>query len=178
LGLVRRGPARCIASAALFVVLATGCGVSGLNFKDDKRVEFVTPGDRAAVRLPVTIRWTVRDFAVTGPDGTTRRDAGSFGVYVDRTPQPPGEPQRWLVRNDPTCKRDPVSCRNEEFLAQRDIHTTTATSFVIDRLPLPIGDAKRRREFHDVTIVLLNGRGERIGESAFVRQFEVKRDVQ
>ena len=48
---------------------------------------------------------------------------------------------------------------------------------MIERLPLPSGDAQRRREFHDVTIVLLNGRGERIGESAFVRQFEVDRDV-
>jgi hypothetical protein len=27
-----------------------------------------------------------------------------------------------------------------------------------------------------VTIVLLDGRGQRIGESAFIREFEVKRD--
>ena len=161
----------------LFAVLASGCGVSGLNFKDDKRLSFVTPGDRAEVRLPVTIEWTVSDFDVTGPDGSARRDAGSFGVYIDRTPQPPGEKQEWLVRNDQMCKNDPSVCSNTDFLAQRDVHTTTETSFMIERLPLPSGNAQRRREFHDVTIVLLNGRGERIGESAFVRQFEVDRDM-
>ena len=160
-----------------FVLLASGCGVSGLNFKDDRRLSFVTPGDRAEVRLPVTIKWTVRDFDVTGPDGSERRDAGSFGVYIDRAPQPPGEGQRWLIRNDPLCKSDPDSCGMKEFLEQRDIYTTSASTFVIERLPLPSGNAARRREFHEVTIVLLNGRGERIGESAFVRQFEVDRDV-
>jgi hypothetical protein len=181
LGLVTRGSARSVALAALIVVSsvvsASGCGVRGLNFKDDKRLSFVTPVDREEVRLPVTIEWTVRDFEATGPDGSARRDAGSFGVYIDRTPQPPGEGQEWLVRNDPVCKRDERSCGTVDFLAQRDIHTTTDTTFVIERLPLPSGDAERRREFHDVTIVLLDGRGERIGESAFVRQFEVDRDV-
>lgn len=157
--------------------MLSGCGVRGLNFKDDERLSIVSPDDRAAVRLPLTVRWTIRDFEVTGPDGSARRDAGSFGVYIDRAPQPPGEKQAWLVRDDPMCERDPSLCANEEFLAQRDVHTTTATTFVIERLPLPSGDAERRREFHEVTVVLLNGRGERIGESAFVRQFEVKRDV-
>lgn len=149
----------------------------GLNFKDDKRLEFLAPGDRAEVRLPVTISWTVTDFELTGADGSNRRDAGSFGVYIDRTPQPPGEHQTWLVRNDTACKRDPSVCGQKDFLAQRDIHTTTETTFVIDRLPLPTGDAQRRREFHEVTVVLLNGRSERIGESAFIRQFEANRDV-
>jgi hypothetical protein len=168
---------RLVASAALLVLFTSGCGVRGLNFSDDKRLSFVTPADREEVRLPVTIEWTVRDFDVTGPDGSARRDAGSFGLYIDRTPQPPGEKQTWLVRNDQMCKNTPSLCSDSDFLAQRDIHTTTASTFVIERLPLPSGDAERRREFHDVTIVLLNGRGERIGESAFVRQFEVNRDA-
>jgi hypothetical protein len=176
LDLVTRGRARSLALGVVCVALVSGCGVRGLNFTDDKRLSFVTPGDRAEVRLPVTVEWTVRDFQRTGPDGSARPDAGSFGVYVDRTPQPPGEKQSWLVRNDPSCKRDPAVCVEDDFLAQRDIHATTETTFVIERLPSPSGDAKRRREFHEVTVVLLNGRGERIGESAFVRQFEVDRD--
>ena len=77
-------------------------------------MSFVTPGDRAEVRLPVTIEWTVSDFDVTGPDGSARRDAGSFGVYIDRTPQPPGEKQEWLVRNDQMCKNDPVRVLQHE----------------------------------------------------------------
>ena len=146
----------------------------GLNFADDERVTIVAPGDRAEVRLPVTVTWTVRDFQVTGPDGSSRRDAGYFGVYIDRAPQPPERKQDWLVKDDRRCAQTP-GCPDEAFLAQRDVHATKQTSFVIDRLPSPTGNAARRREFHEVTIVLLNGRGERIGESAFVRQFEVDR---
>ncbi len=172
-----RGPASTIAVAVSLALLVTGCGVRGLNFSDDRRLEFLAPSDRAEVRLPVTVAWTVHDFELTGADGSNRRDAGSFGVYVDRTPQPPGQRQTWLVRNDSACKRDRSVCGEQDFLSQRDIHSTTETMFVIERLPLPTGDAQRRREFHEVTIVLLNGRGERIGESAFVRQFEVDRSV-
>lgn len=164
--------------AALVVsvlVSLPGCGVRGLNFVEDGRVTITAPSDRAQVRLPVRVTWTVRDFEVTGPDGSSRPDAGYFGVYVDRAPQPPDRTQAWLVRNDPRCSSDPA-CPDEAFLAQRDVHSTTETSFVIDRLPQPSGDAERRREFHEVTIVLLDGIGRRIGESAFVRQFEVDRD--
>lgn len=157
------------------VVSLSGCGVRGLNFVEDDRVTITSPDDRAEVRLPLTVSWSARDFDVTGPDGGTRRDAGYFGVFVDRAPQPPDRTQAWLVRNDPRCASDP-SCPDEGFLAQRDIHSTTQTSFVIERLPQPSGEAERRREFHEVTIVLLDGRGRRIGESAFVRQFEVDRD--
>lgn len=162
----------------MILVLASmsACGVRGLNFAEDKRLTITAPGDRAKVALPVTVTWSVRDFEVTGSDGSRRRDAGYFGIYVDRAPQPPELTQKWLVRDDARCRSTP-GCPDETFLAQRDIHASTQMSFVIDRLPQPSGRAQRRREFHDVTIVLLDGRGERIGESAFVRQFEVDRDL-
>jgi hypothetical protein len=38
---------------------------------------------------------------------------------------------------------------------------------------VPTGAAAQRRDLHEVTIALLDGRGERIGESAFTVQFEV-----
>lgn len=166
-----RGPR--LALVLLFIALPS-CGVSGLNFREDDRVTIVAPEDRAEVQLPVTVRWSVRDFRVTGRDGSRRADAGYFGILVDRAPQPPDRTLEWLVRDDEECRSDPT-CPNEEFLAELDIHSTTDTSFRIDRLPPPDEDAVRRREFHEVTIVLLNGRGERIGESAFIRQFEVDR---
>jgi hypothetical protein len=163
-----------------FVVLLCflpACGVSGLNFKQDERLEVTAPGDRAEVQLPITVSWRVRDFEVVGRDGSDRSDAGYFGVFVDRAPQPPDRTQAWLVRDDPRCRTTPSSCAKGSFLAPNNIHSTTDTRFVIDRLPAPSTNAPRRREFHEVTIVLLNGRGERIGESAFVRQFEVDRSV-
>lgn len=168
---------RRVAILLVVAVLLPACGVRGLNFVEDERLTITAPRDRAEVTLPLTITWSVRDFTVTGADGGDRPDAGYFGIYVDRPPQPPDKTQEWLVRSDQRCKSDP-RCPDVEYLAQRDIHSSTETSFLIERLPLPSGDAERRREFHEVTIVLLDGRGERIGESAFIRQFEVDRDPQ
>jgi hypothetical protein len=157
-------------------LLASSCSVRGLDFKKDERIEIVSPSDREKVALPVTVSWTARDFDVTGRDGAAHEDAGYFGIYVDRSPQPPSETQDWVARDDAQCKRTP-GCPDAAYLATRDVHTTTGTSFEIPRLPLPTETAQRRREFHEVTIVLLNGKGERIGESAFTVQFEVDREA-
>lgn len=79
-----------------------------------------------------------------------------------------------MFREDPGCRINP-DCPSEGFLAQQNIHSTAETSITIERLPLPPSNTVQRREFHEVTIVFLNGRGERIGESAFTVQFEVLR---
>lgn len=148
----------------------------GLNFQEDERLEITSPPDRAEVRLPFVVRWTVSDFRVTGRDGNATPDAGYFGVYIDRAPQPPNRTQAWLVREDQRCRRL-ADCTASSFLADQNIFAVTETSFTVERVQAPSSQAPKRREFHDVTIVLLNGRGERIGESAFIRQFEVNRDV-
>jgi hypothetical protein len=162
---------RFIALAALAATLMA-CGTSGLNFVQDERVEITAPPDRAKVSLPATIRWQVRDFEITGPDGASRPGAGYFGVYIDRAPQPPQKTQAWLTRDEQNCLG---GCSSELALESRDIYSTESTEFTIDRVPRPPRQAQRRREFHEVTIVLLDGRGRRIGESAFIRQFEVAR---
>lgn len=154
-------------------LLLPACAVHGLNFKQDKRLEITAPKDRAKVHLPFTIRWRVHDFRVTGRTDDTRSDRGYFGVYVDRAPQPPNESQESLLRNDFRC-RVQHQC-TQEMLDQADIHATTAREFAISSLPAPPTNAAKRRELHDVTIVLLDGRGERIGESAFRLQIEIDR---
>lgn len=166
---------RTARAAALITLLGllSSCGVHGLNFRQDERLEITAPEDRAKVALPVTVTWRVRDFQITGPDRDSRLDAGYFGVYVDRAPQPPERTQAWLVRDDPNCQT--ASCATRSYLAQQNVYSTSQQQFTVDRLPAPTTNAPRRREFHDVTIVLLNGRGERIGESAFTLQFEVDR---
>ncbi len=150
-----------------------GCGANGLNFTQDKRVIIRAPVDRAKVTLPVTVKWQYHNFKVTGKDGSRRVESGYFGVLVDRPPQPPGKTLAWIVRNDQFCRRDPT-CPNDNFLARFGINSTTQTSFTIETLvdPTPEDD---RREFHEVTVVLLNGKGERIGESAFSVEFELDR---
>lgn len=147
---------------AALVVLTSSCGVSGLSFREDTRVDITSPSDRDEITLPLTVRWTVDDFD------------GAFAVFVDRAPQPPGKPISWFARNDDNCERA-AGCPDEQYLADRDIFTTTDPQFTVERLPDTVRDG-RRREFHEVTVVLLDGDGRRIGESAWSVEFQVDRE--
>ncbi|MGH9185496.1 MAG: hypothetical protein ACRD0U_06755 [Acidimicrobiales bacterium] len=150
------------AGIALAAVTSSSCGVQGLSFREDNRVDIVAPGDRDEVTLPLTVRWTVEDF-----DGT-------FEVLVDRSPQPPGEALAWFARNDDICERT-EGCPDKQYLADRDVFTTNTPEFTVDRLPDTVRDG-RRREFHEVTVVLLDEGGRRIGESAWSVEFQVDRE--
>lgn len=149
-----------VALLVALVVLANGCAVRGIAFRQDDRLSFVSPGDRDEVTLPVTVTWDVEDF-----DGT-------FAVFVDRAPQPPGKTLAWLARNDDSC-RAADGCPNDEWYAQRDVFPTTATSFTIERLPAATDD---RREMHEVTVVFLDDDGRRVGETGWTLELQVERD--
>ena len=156
-----------LAASALALTL-TSCGISGLSFVQDERVDIVRPKERSEVRVPVTIEWTVKDFEV-GPG------AGSFGVFVDRAPTRSGQTLAWLFRGDDTCKGDDGKklCATPDFLTQRNVFQTTDTEFTIQLIPKLTGNEKRR-QFHEATIVLLDEDGRRVGEGAWSVQFEVK----
>ncbi len=131
------------------------------------------PADRALLRAPITVDWRVRDFEVTGRTQNARPDAGYFGIFVDREPPPPGRTIEWLFRDDTSC-RPSDGCPDREYLAERDMYTTTQTSFTVEDLrQLDPSIKRRRRVLHEVTIILLDGRGRRIGESAFPAEFQV-----
>jgi hypothetical protein len=152
---------RALGLLVVLVALLPACGVSGLSFVQDERVTIDAPKDRSKVDLPLTVRWRAHDF-----DGT-------YAVFVDRAPQPPGRTLAWLLRDDKVCAARP-GCPDATYLAERDIHPTTTTSITIDRLPDTTRDERRDR--HEVTIILLDRKGRRIGESAFTVEFEVARD--
>ena len=152
-------------TAAVLLLVTSGCGWSNLAFRQDDRLEFVTPEDRAEVSLPLTVRWTVEDFEV-GPD------AGSFAVFVDRAPQPPGKPLEWLARDDDSCRASD-GCPDEEWYALQDVYPTTAQELTIEQLPSRSDD---RRELHEITVVLLDEQGRRVGETGWTTEFEVVRD--
>lgn len=141
--------------------------MNGLSFVEDTRVDIVQPDDRSEVRLPVTIEWTVEDFDV-GPG------RGAFGVLVDRAPPPPDKPLQWLFRDDLGCKGEGARvCASERYLADRAIFRTTETRVTLQQVPRLVG-SEAGRVLHEATIVLLDAKGERIGESAWTVQFEVE----
>ncbi len=156
-----RGAGAAALVGALALGALAGCGVRGLAFREDTRVDIVEPADREVVALPVTVRWTVRDFG------------GSFAVVVDGAPQPPGEPLGWFARDDDSC-RARVGCPDEEYLANRRVFVTAEPELTVERLPDTEIEG-RRREFHEVTVVLLDGEGRRVGESAWSVEFQVER---
>jgi hypothetical protein len=172
-----RGPVAILgalprARAVLFSLVATSslalsaCGMGGLSFVQDTRVDIVHPNDRKTVTLPLTVAWTVKDFAIG--DGS-----GSFGVFVDRSPQPSGRTLSWLFRGDRSCKGTGAAlCEKPEFLAQRSVYQTTARSFTVEQVARLAGGSTNR--LHEFTIVLLGSDGKRIGEGAWSVQFKVK----
>jgi hypothetical protein len=154
------------------VVATTGCQLSQLQFRVDDRLHFSAPKARALVTAPVTVSWRISGFTPSGLDGSNDRSKGAFAVFVDRAPMPVGKDLRWLARKDAGCARDP-RCPDASYLADRGIYVTTETSIRLETLPSApagVGD-----EQHYVNVVLLDGGGHRIGESAWYRPFKTKR---
>ena len=161
---MRRALPAIVASVVL-AAASSGCGVRGLDFVKDERVRIRSPRPNSEVRVPFDVRWTVEDFDVAG---------GHFGVFVDRAPPRPGRTLASLADGDAVCKVTP-GCPDATYLASHRAFTTTDTAFRIEQLPELTRD--RRREGHEVTVVLLDGEGRRIGESAFRVEFHVRRDL-
>jgi hypothetical protein len=160
------------AAAALALLCLTGCGTDGLQFRNDHRLSFVTPEERAKVTAPLTVEWTMRDFTPTGLDGSTDEDRGVFAVFVDRAPMPSGKDLKWLFRNDSGCKHD-ARCPSLQQLEDRGVLITTQPRVTIEVLPQVgegVGD-----EQHYVNVVVLDGTGRRHGESAWYLPFQSKR---
>lgn len=162
------------ALTTLAIVLAGCSDYSQLSFRQDKRLQVLTPQDRGIARLPVTVRWRIDDFVVAGRTGTAAPNQGYFGLFVDRAPVPGGEPLSYIARKDRRC-RPQHGCPNAGYLASHQVFTTTATEYTFAALNKP--DVKHRKEKHTITIVLLDGTGRRIGESAWSVTFTLQRGV-
>lgn len=158
--------------AGAVLLVAPACTFQGLAFIEDRRVEIVSPDYREIVELPVTIDWEVTDEELASRLGTET----NFGVYLDIDPQPPGESLDNFGRDDPTCRRD-EGCPDEKYLRQRGVYVTSETEMTFRLLPIAPGVDLERGDpdFHEVTLVLLDEEGRRIGESAWAITFEVER---
>lgn len=149
-----------IVAATLVVVLATGCR-EGLAFRQDDRVAITEPADRTVVTVPFEVGWQVHDL----PEGTR------FVLLVDRTPPPPGEDLSWLARHDPACA-GAVDCLATDRLRRMRIEVTDRTAAVVDSVPRP---SRPGPDLHEVTVVLLDAAGRRLGEAVATVTVEVDR---
>lgn len=149
---------------AIGVLLALGltsCSTTGLAFRQDRRLRILNLKDRSTIELPFELELAF-DGALPAADG-----AVALGILVDWTPPPPGEPLTDLLRDDPACS-GPAGCP-DGYLERNRIHVTTDTSWLLDDVPVGT-DRQERRGFHEVTIVLVDADGRRVGETfAFAR---------
>jgi hypothetical protein len=171
-----RAPTRRVQSAscrlglaAAVVASVSGCGLAhlqDLNFRVDDRLHFVSPDARTTVQQPLSVSWAMSDFTVAAPGSApASRDAGFFGVFVDRAPIHPGETLKAVGHGDPVCDRD-AKCPDKAYLNSHYVFTTTATHLQLPRIP-DLRGVKEKLQLHSITVVLLDTDGRRIGESAW-----------
>lgn len=135
------------------------CRTEGLAFRQDHRLTIVAPDDRTTVSLPFRMRWRAHDVAV-GPG------EGRFAVFVDLDPPAPGSSLTDFARRDLSCRAIP-ECPDEQWFNTHGILLTRARSidieFLADRRP---ANRPRTRDRHRLTLIVLDERDRRVGETA------------
>jgi hypothetical protein len=163
-----RGTARSgtIAVGAAATLALGGC--SSLALRTDASLRFLQPRDHAQVAYPLRIRWRIdpQRFRATGFDGTRDPRRGAFLVVVDRPPMAPGSDIDSLARSDRICHVTP-HCPDKAWLERHGVYVTTRKQLDLAALPAQGVRAAGALRRHEITIVLVNGRGVRVGESAW-----------
>jgi hypothetical protein len=146
----------------LVLALALTACANNLNFRADHRLHWQTPAARKLVSAPFTLAWRF--------DGTP---PAAFAIFVDRTPIKPGQTLKAVAGGDQTCKAEPT-CPDATYLAERQVYMTTTMSLALAQV-LPLSSDREGTQLHQATVVVLDASGHRIGESAWTRQFKMRR---
>ena len=129
--------------------LTSGC-TDGLSFRQDDRLQIVSPLDGELVGEPVLVEWRMepRPASVKG-----------FLIFVDRAPQPPGKSIEHFRPDD-----------------RSNIYESSTESVEIAAFESASSGPKNRRNRHRVLIIALDDRGRRIGEARDHVEIDVFRD--
>ena len=159
-------------------VLASGCmsfsDLSELQFKQDHRLQFTTPDDYAFVEPPFTVEWTMEDFEVlpAGSGEPPSEDAGYFAVFVDQAPIKPGRTLEDVAGRDEACKNDP-RCPDKRYLEAKAVYVTHQPRLDLELVPQL--NTKEKIQNHQLTVILLDSTGHRIGEYAWYLNFKAEK---
>ncbi|CAB4721591.1 unannotated protein [freshwater metagenome] len=165
------------ALVAVGVLACSGCvDLAEMQFVKDHRLQFTAPDAYELVELPLEVTWTMEDFEVL--DRSEKAEptdaAGYYAVFVDRAPVKPGRTLADVGDGDPQCEDNP-RCTSKDYLAAAGVYTTRKPSITLS-LVNPLS-SKARIQLHQVTVVLLDSEGRRIGEHAWFRQFKLENKV-
>jgi hypothetical protein len=122
----------------------------------------------AVVAAPFQVAWRTANLP---------RDATQFLVFVDDPPIHPGQNLRALANGDPSCVPS-AGCPNAAYLAARNVFLTSqhrvTIPFVADLTGIEGHDSLA---IHQLTVILLDARGRRVGEYAYTQQFRVRQQT-
>jgi hypothetical protein len=159
-----------VVACLLAVTLATAaCTLSGVAFREDGRVRIVEPGYRATVALPFEVRWTVAEALQREMASGRPGSPAAFAVFVDKDPQPPGEPLSYFARDDAGCASMP-GCPDAAYLANEGVYVTKEPVFTVSA----VSERGDGRGFHEVSIVLVDDKGARVGQPVWNVSVEVE----
>lgn len=170
----RVGAARALALALLTTGL-TGCSnYSELQFKQDHRLQFTSPDSYELVKAPVEIEWTIEDFEVLPARSREPPSdgAGYFAVFVDRAPIKPGHTLEDVADGDEACKKDP-RCPDRRYLEAKAVYVSHQPRLTLELIPQLA--SKEEIQTHQLTVILLDSTGHRIGEYAWYLQFKAEK---
>lgn len=140
----RRASTRASALAVTLLVAAgflAGCRTTGLVFGSSE-LRVTSPSSAATVTLPMTVTWTA---------GGLYQPGDSYAVFLDQQPVGPGRSVLDVIPD--ACKAIPT-CPRADYLRQANVWLATRPSLVLATLPET--GQRAGREYHTITIVLLN----------------------
>jgi hypothetical protein len=126
-------------------VMLGGC-FAGMSFRTDDRLTLVEPLQGDYVQLPVQVSWSADELPL----------AKEFVVFVDKAPIGRG------VNID--------SLEGDELI---NVYRTTKTAFVVEQITSKVNVTPDRADRHEITVIALDAKGNRLGESSDWAQFTV-----
>ena len=159
-----------MAALAVMAVVLSGCGITAkdapITIKNDRRLHMVSPGDEDKVSIPVTVKWRVDSFPIA--------NGNHFGVFVDRAPLGARKLLRWRICSEQ--EKQPIQPGENRSLCKDDRKTVFLTDkpeYTFNCFEPKINAPSRTRYQHEVTIILLDGNDQRVGETATSVKFDV-----